>query len=325
MIHCDAGPRVVRAYPVEKDGAGYKAEHGRTSSPVDDSWYRPADVCVAPDGSVYIADWHDAGVGGHNMADRALQTMTGRVIGSRPRAHKPSVAEARLDQRRRLRGRVAVPESWPRAISPGLKLARDASARPRGNCSKLWKGSDPRAARPRASSARAHHGPRKELRRSRAQGQDADIRITGLRIARSLEDGRHPAGQEAVATIPPPKSAANAPSRCATTHRPKRPSSGPRSPGNTTARTAGISKPSASARIKQENKFFDAWLAAVGDQLEHPGRPRHHLALPRHQSACAARQDRHRQDHTPAKTQRVTCARSTSSRARRKTPLCSNW
>ncbi len=26
MIHCDAGPNVVRAYPVEKDGAGYTAD-----------------------------------------------------------------------------------------------------------------------------------------------------------------------------------------------------------------------------------------------------------------------------------------------------------
>ena len=26
MIHCDAGPNVVRSYPVEADGAGYKAQ-----------------------------------------------------------------------------------------------------------------------------------------------------------------------------------------------------------------------------------------------------------------------------------------------------------
>jgi hypothetical protein len=26
LIHCDAGPRTVRAYPVEKDGAGYSAK-----------------------------------------------------------------------------------------------------------------------------------------------------------------------------------------------------------------------------------------------------------------------------------------------------------
>ena len=45
VIHCDAGPRVVRAYPVEKSGAGYKAtiENVLTSP---DSWFRPSDVCV---------------------------------------------------------------------------------------------------------------------------------------------------------------------------------------------------------------------------------------------------------------------------------------
>src|ERR1043165_7691892 len=69
IIHCDAGPKVVRAYPVKNDGAGYKASIENVLSS-DNNWYRPADVCVAPDGSIYIADWNDAGVGGHNMADR---------------------------------------------------------------------------------------------------------------------------------------------------------------------------------------------------------------------------------------------------------------
>src|SRR5438552_2670825 len=44
IIHCDAGPRVVRAYPAQKSGAGYKAEIVNIlNSP--DSWYRPSDVC----------------------------------------------------------------------------------------------------------------------------------------------------------------------------------------------------------------------------------------------------------------------------------------
>jgi len=69
VIHSDAGPNVVRAYPVENDGAGYKATidnivQGR------DQWFRPADVCVAPDGSLFIADWYDPGVGGHQMRDQ---------------------------------------------------------------------------------------------------------------------------------------------------------------------------------------------------------------------------------------------------------------
>src|SRR5690606_32463652 len=32
---------------------------------------RPADVCVAPDGSILVADWYDPGVGGHRMQDAA--------------------------------------------------------------------------------------------------------------------------------------------------------------------------------------------------------------------------------------------------------------
>src|SRR5437867_1556560 len=90
IIHCDAGPRVVRAYPVKPNGAGYKAQMVDILTGPD-SWYRPSDVCVAPDGSIYIADWHDAGVGGHNMADRVLQTMTGRIYRVAPLGHKPSV------------------------------------------------------------------------------------------------------------------------------------------------------------------------------------------------------------------------------------------
>src|SRR6185436_3837323 len=78
IIHCDAGPKVVRAYPVKNDGAGYSATIlNLLTSP--DNWFRPSDVCVAPDGSVLVADWNDAGVGGHNMADRELDKMTGRV------------------------------------------------------------------------------------------------------------------------------------------------------------------------------------------------------------------------------------------------------
>ena len=34
-----------------------------------DNWYRPSDVCVAPDGSLFVADWYDPGVGGHNQQE----------------------------------------------------------------------------------------------------------------------------------------------------------------------------------------------------------------------------------------------------------------
>ncbi|MEO0469352.1 MAG: PVC-type heme-binding CxxCH protein [Bacteroidota bacterium] len=76
MIHCDAGPRQVRAYPVKKDGAGYSAESLVILEGKEDEWFRPSDVCVAPDGSLLIADWYDPGVGGHAMGD----TARGRIF-----------------------------------------------------------------------------------------------------------------------------------------------------------------------------------------------------------------------------------------------------
>jgi putative membrane-bound dehydrogenase-like protein len=69
MIHADAGPNVVRSYPVVKDGAGYKASITNIVEGVKDQWFRPSDVCVAPDGSLMIADWYDPGVGGHQAGD----------------------------------------------------------------------------------------------------------------------------------------------------------------------------------------------------------------------------------------------------------------
>jgi putative membrane-bound dehydrogenase-like protein len=78
IIHCDAGPRVVRAYPVQKAGAGFSAEMADilTSS---DNWFRPSDVAIHPDGSLFVADWYDAGVGGHAMADNEAPFLRGRI------------------------------------------------------------------------------------------------------------------------------------------------------------------------------------------------------------------------------------------------------
>ncbi|MDX2196780.1 MAG: c-type cytochrome [Cytophagales bacterium] len=68
VIHCDAGPKVVRAYPAAKAGAGYTAKIEPLLTGIDD-WFRPSDVCVAPDGSLMVADWYDPGVGGHQRGD----------------------------------------------------------------------------------------------------------------------------------------------------------------------------------------------------------------------------------------------------------------
>ncbi|MBC6368874.1 PVC-type heme-binding CxxCH protein [Algoriphagus sp. AK58] len=70
VIHADAGPNVIRMYPVQASGAGFT---GEVKPILDgnkrDNWFRPSDVTVAPDGSIFISDWYDPGVGGHAVGD----------------------------------------------------------------------------------------------------------------------------------------------------------------------------------------------------------------------------------------------------------------
>lgn len=69
VIHCDAGPNVVRSYPVSPHGAGFTARIEDLAVGTRDRWFRPVDPCVAPDGSLFVSDWYDPGVGGHGMGD----------------------------------------------------------------------------------------------------------------------------------------------------------------------------------------------------------------------------------------------------------------
>ena len=83
IIHCDAGPSIVRCYPVQPDGAGFTAESVTVLEGTRDNWFRPSDVCVAPDGSLLVADWYDPGVGGHRMQD----VDRGRLFRLTPKGH----------------------------------------------------------------------------------------------------------------------------------------------------------------------------------------------------------------------------------------------
>ena len=64
-LHTDAGPREVRLYRHDKAGAGMRATSEVILSSRDDKYFRPDDICAAPDGSLYVSDWYDGGVGGH--------------------------------------------------------------------------------------------------------------------------------------------------------------------------------------------------------------------------------------------------------------------
>src|SRR5580704_15725675 len=93
LLHCDAGAREFRCFHIKPKGAGYELDPEIlvTSS---DSWFRLSDVCVAPDGSVILADWYDPGVGGHGMGD----WTRGRIYRVTPKGYKGySVPPVNLD------------------------------------------------------------------------------------------------------------------------------------------------------------------------------------------------------------------------------------
>jgi putative membrane-bound dehydrogenase-like protein len=92
LLHTDAGPRHVRCYHLTPRGAGYDVEREDMVTSTD-NWFRPSDICVAPDGSVFVADWYDPGVGGHGMGD----TTRGRIYRLAPKGNKPSVPKVDLE------------------------------------------------------------------------------------------------------------------------------------------------------------------------------------------------------------------------------------
>jgi putative membrane-bound dehydrogenase-like protein len=181
ILHCDAGPRVVRAYPVEPDGAGYSA---RTVNLVNspDNWFRPSDVVVAPDGSVFVADWNDSGVGGHYMADQKLETMTGRIFRIAPPGHR--YVSPKLDLSRPA-GAVAAlrsPNGATRAVA--WEAVHRAGASAEGELKKLWADPNPRF-RARALHLLARiEGKTATYVALGLKDANPDLRITALRIAR---------------------------------------------------------------------------------------------------------------------------------------------
>jgi putative membrane-bound dehydrogenase-like protein len=89
LLHAEAGKRILLMYPLKDDGAGYSATMQDVVNGGQDTWARPTDVAVAPDGAVFISDWYDPGVGGHQMGDP--DGSRGRIyrlapVGNKPRA-----------------------------------------------------------------------------------------------------------------------------------------------------------------------------------------------------------------------------------------------
>ena len=181
LIHADPGPNEVRAFAVATDGAGYTAERIPLITTQTDRMFRPVDVAVAPDGSLFVADWYDAGVGGHNMSD---QTQ-GRIIRIAPPGTRYTVPKLDLSS----------PAGAARALrSPNVATRQLAYERLAGYGSRaeselaaMWRSSVPHD-RARALWLLARI-PGRGARYLAEASRDADpnIRITGLRAVRRID------------------------------------------------------------------------------------------------------------------------------------------
>jgi len=184
VIHCDALPRVVRAYPTRANGAGYQAEIADLLT-TPDQWFRPVDVCAAPDGSLYVADWNDSGVGGHYMADQNVATMTGRIYRLAPPGSKPKVPKLNLRSAAGCLEALQSPNLSTRYLAWTKLHERKAGAEK--SLLKLWQKSDSPEMRARALQLLARIPGREQHYLSAAlHDANSDLRITALRIARQL-------------------------------------------------------------------------------------------------------------------------------------------
>jgi putative membrane-bound dehydrogenase-like protein len=268
VIHCDGRPSAVRAYPVVKSGAGYTATIANILTPAqNENWYRPSDVCVAPDGSIYIADWNDSAVGGHFMADQKLETMSGRVYRIAPPGNKPSVPKLDLSN---AAGCVAALQS-PNMATRYLAWTKlnEMQGKAEKELVELSKSSDSRMqARALQLLARIKGSERKYIEQA-LKDKNEDIRITGLRIARSLK----------LDVVPYVKSLAQDPSaqvrrECALALRHNAATEAAPLWAKLAAQHDGKDRWYLEAlgigADNQWDRFFEAWLTEVGNKIDSP-------------------------------------------------------
>lgn len=113
LLSCEPGKNVIFSYQPELEGAGFKLErHDLVTTNPEKEFrgsdfvggtqkkdntktggellyqFRPSDVTVGADGAIYVADWTDARVGGHETNDVAASGVIYRIA---PKGFKPVV------------------------------------------------------------------------------------------------------------------------------------------------------------------------------------------------------------------------------------------
>ena len=154
LLSCESAKNVIFGYQPELQEAGFKMERtdfmtsnperkwagadfkGRSNRDIN-TWFRPADVTVGPDGAIYVADWFDPRVGGHGTSDR---TLSGTIYRVAPKGFKPVVPKLNLNTQTgqiaalrspaintRYLGFSRLREAGEESIVPLFQLAKDSN------------------------------------------------------------------------------------------------------------------------------------------------------------------------------------------------------
>ena len=114
LLSCEAARNTVFGYFPKPDGAGFKLERfdfltsnkegkfagtdfkggGRSVNSELNTFFRPSDVTVGADGAIYVADWFDPRVGGHDDQDNK---MAGAIYRIAPKGFMAKVPDFNLE------------------------------------------------------------------------------------------------------------------------------------------------------------------------------------------------------------------------------------
>ncbi len=114
FLACEPGRNTIFGYKPEPKKAGFELERfdflttnptgefagsdflGGSNSVSDDirTLFRPSDIAVGPDGALYVSDWYDGRVGGHQDLD---ESCSGAIYRIAPKGFRPQVPDLKLN------------------------------------------------------------------------------------------------------------------------------------------------------------------------------------------------------------------------------------
>ncbi len=94
-LNADTRKDLITSNPTrEFEGTDFhKIKTAATAKPNERIMFRPSDVTVGPDGAIYVADWYDSRVGGHQTLD---DTCTGAIYRIAPKGFKSVIPKVDL-------------------------------------------------------------------------------------------------------------------------------------------------------------------------------------------------------------------------------------